>query len=362
MGKIYVNDKVMERYLKTGDIDNSIRTEFYGEIQDKIKENESFKSMSPLNMVMYDAGITKDMEMQTLFNTATYTSGGVQSNEWLFPAWFESTIKEATYGVDVINSIVATTQGIDGNIVRSASINLKDEKNKNAIKKAKVAEGADIPTGKITLGESAITLWKYGRAIEMTYEVARRIKIDLFAKHINAIVTDLARQNVDAAVDVLVNGDGNTGTAATKLGVTSTANTVTSADIIDAMFEYNYVTGLNANVIIASKDMVKKFATMFYDTRLSSGAASNVTFSIPQLDLNNATVIMADVPKISSKDVILLSNRENSLIRYTENGSNIQEAQQFARNQTKLLTVTENSGYAINVIGANMYLEIKSAS
>ena len=102
MNKIVVNRDVMDIYLTGKSLNDSIRTVFDKEIQSRIAEDEKLKELSPLNMVMRDAGISKYSYMSDLMNTATYTSGGVDSNEWLFPAWLETTIREAAYGQNVI--------------------------------------------------------------------------------------------------------------------------------------------------------------------------------------------------------------------------------------------------------------------
>lgn len=359
---ICVNSKVIDKYKSGMSLNDSIAEVHAGEIQDKIKQNVAFEKMTPLQMVMHDAGINKYSTVGDIMDSAMYTSSGMDSNEWLFPAWVESTIREATYDQSIMSYLVTTSQGVDSNIVKAATLNMLSDVNKPNLKKARIAEGADLPLAKIVLGEQAITLWKHGRAIEMTYEAVRRIRIDLFTRHMNAIINDMAFQNLDLAVDVLVNGDGNTGSAATKLGTTGTAGTITNTEIVGFLMDYWFKNHYNADTIVTSLAMAKKIGAMFFDTNLSAGASAQVRFNMPQFqNTQNVTVLAADVPKIGGKDAIVLMNRANTLLRYTENGSNIQENQQFARNQTRLLTVSENSGYAIGVTGSNMYIEVLSA-
>lgn len=359
---ICVNSKVIEKYKSGMSLNDSIAEVHAGEIQDKIKQNAAFEKMTPLQMVMHDAGINKYSTVGDIMDSAMYTSSGMDSNEWLFPAWVESTIREATYDQSIMNYLVTTSQGVDSNIVKSATLNMLSDVNKPNLKKARVAEGADLPLAKIVMGEQAITLWKHGRAIEMTYEAVRRMKIDLFTRHMNAIINDMAFQNLDLAVDVLANGDGNTGSAAEKIGTTATAGSITNDELIGFLMDYWFKNHYNANTIVTSLDIAKQIGAMFFDTNLSSGASAQVRFNMPQFQSNeNVTVLAANLPKIGGKESIVLMNRENTLIRYTENGSNIQENQQFARNQTRLLTVSENSGYAIGVAGSNMYIEVGNA-
>ena len=46
----------------------------------------------------------------------------------------------------------------------------------------RVGQGDDLPTARITGSDETIRLLKYGRAIEMSYEVTREMPIDLLQK------------------------------------------------------------------------------------------------------------------------------------------------------------------------------------
>lgn len=352
---ITVNNKVIDLYMQGKSLDDAIRSVHEDEIQDLISKNERLKELKPLNLVMRDAGINKYSTVGELMNTA-YTSGGMESNEWLFPAFVETTIREAIYADDILSYLCNTTIGVDSNIVKSASLDLLSEKNKRSVKKMRIAEGADLPTAKISIGEKAINLWKHGRAIEMTYETVRRMRIDLFTKQMGAIVKDITFQNFDAAVDVLVNGDGNAN-AASKIATLDNLAALTGESLASAMIDYWFENHYIANTLTMNKEKFKKLVGMTFDSSLTPGATARLSFNIPQIGAQTVTILCGDVPQIGSKDVILMSNKDMSLIRYEENGSNIQENQSFARNQTNLLTVSENSGYAINTVGSNRFIE-----
>lgn len=357
--KIFVNNKVADKYMSGMTLNEAIRDEFAEQIMERSKDNQVLAKMTPLQIVMHDAGITGASKVGQIMDTA-YTSGGLETNEWLFPAWVETTLRETALGQNIISYLCNTTIPVDTNIIKSPMLDLTSDKNKKALKMARIAEGADLPTGKIVIGEKAVSLWKHGRAIEMTYESVRRMRIDLFMKQLNAIINDVTFQNVDDATETLVNGDGNDN-AATKLATTATAGKITADEIIDALTEYWFEKHFVADTLIAPKSIFKQIKKFNYDINLAEGASATVRFNTPQLQQNNVTLLTSNVPQIGGKDVILVFNRDNTLVRYEENGSNIQENQNFARNQTRLLTVSENSGYAINTLGANTYIEIKAS-
>lgn len=359
MSKLFVTKSVIDKYMSGMTLNEAIQDEYAEQIMERTKDNAILAKMTPLQIVMHDAGITRNSKVEQIMNTA-YTSGGMETNEWLFPAWVETTLRETALGQNIISYLCDTTIPVDTNVIKSPMLDLTSAKNKPALKMARVAEGADLPTGKIVIGEKAVSLYKHGRAIEMTYESMRRMRIDLFLRQLNAIINDVTFQNVDDATETLVNGDGNDN-AATKLGTTGTAGTITAAEIIGFLTDYWFDKHFAADTLIAPKNLFKTIKGFSYDINLQEGASATVRFNTPQLQQGEVTLLTSNVPQISGKDVILVYNRANTLVRYEENGSNIQENQNFARNQTRLLTVSENSGYAINTLGANTYIEIKAS-
>lgn len=357
---ICVNEAVFDEYRAGSTLNEAILKVHNAAIQERCEKDDKFAQLSPIAMVMADAGLTNRSQLGEMMNAA-YTSGGTDVNTWLFPAWVETTLRQKVYETDYLPFVCTTRIGVDGNVVQSPMLNLLDEKNKKAIKKARIAELADIPTGKITMGDKAITLWKRGRAISLSYEVARRMRIDLVALQFRAIAGDLAHQNLEAAIDVAANGDGNTASAPISVGTTTGAKAITAKDITNALFSYSDANHFNADVIVVPKAYLPTFAEMSFDQNLVPGISNQVKLNIPQIDAQNVTIIGSDEAQVNGKDAMLLLNKDLTLIRYEENGSNIQEMDNFIRNQSKLMTTTENAGYSISIAGSNMYMEIKQS-
>lgn len=363
MAKICINNDVFDKY-RAGSTLNEAILEVHNElIAERCEANQNFAKLSPLAMVMYDANLNKKStidDMRAVQNSA-YISGGTDINTWLFPAWVETTLRESMYATDLLPYICTSRIGVDGNVVQTAMLNLLNEGNKKAVKKARVAELADIPTGKITIGEKALTLWKRGRALTFSYEAARRMQIDIMAKHLQSIAADLAQQNVDAAIDVIANGDGNSGSAPISMGTTAATGSITKKDVITALYEYYKANKYAADVIVVPEKYLFDFADFAYDTNVVPGISQQITLNIPQIAVQNATVIYSADAQVNGKDALLFFNRDRTLIRYEENGSNIQEMDNFIRNQSKLMTTSENSAFALSMAGSNMYMEIKQS-
>ena len=110
--------------------------------------------------------------------------------------------------------LVARTRTIQTESFRA--LYLTDTASKTEARMSRVEEGAEIPVATFYTGENASVVRKYGRRLRYTYEQMRRMNIDLVQWGINYVAAVAARDKEDDAIDIIVNGDGNSGTAATS--------------------------------------------------------------------------------------------------------------------------------------------------
>ena len=103
-------------------------------------------------MAMIDAGITGNSFVKDMFTTG--------SDEFLFPAFWESKLRESLLATDIMQYIVNGEIGTTSTIMKNATLDLLSTANKPNVKKLRVAEGADLPLAKITTGSGAINLYK----------------------------------------------------------------------------------------------------------------------------------------------------------------------------------------------------------
>lgn len=116
-----------------------------------------------------------------------------------------------------LSEIVAITTPIDSGVYKA--FYLTDDQDERRMRR--VAEGAEVPTAKLTGGDHSINVKKYGRRLLGTYEVFRRMRIDRFALHVALLATQAEVDKVKTGIDVLINGDGNTSTAATNYNIST---------------------------------------------------------------------------------------------------------------------------------------------
>ena len=75
-----------------------------------------------------------------------------------------------------------------------------------------LAEGGAIPESSITYGDRVVRLDKRGRGVIASYEVVRRMSMDMLRVHLERIGERLGRDLDARLVQVLVEGDGSSGT------------------------------------------------------------------------------------------------------------------------------------------------------
>lgn len=337
--KIIVTDKVIEKALSSNlSVNEVLAKEYEGDIADKRKSNPAFEKMSPIKMAMFDAGIDGTSIIKQ-FNT----SG---AGEWLLPAFIDTRLRESVGGSDMLSYVVNSTVGVDGLSVVAASLDLvNDESNKKNIMKSRVAEGSDLPLAVIKLGEQALTMYKHGRAVQATYEALQYMRVDLFSKTIDAIANDVAKQQLGNAINVLVNGDGNSNKAAEI--ETAAANTITYDDILNVMTTFHDKSGLPITTVIAGKKFFDQIFKMTFDTDKMAGADYRFAISTPQFSAQNVNLIYDNrVPQSGGKDIAIFLNSDMALVKYVANGSNIREMANNIRNQTRLGTISEISAFS----------------
>lgn len=164
----------------------------------------------------------------------------------LFPEYVSRAVKQGIESSDVLSSLIATTTNIDGLDYRTISADTGD-KDKSLMA---VNEGSFIPETTISTKENLVKLYKRGRMLSCSYEAIKFQRLDLFTITLKQIGAAIARSQMNDAINVLINGDGNNNAAA-KLPAAS--GTVSYDDLLSlwlSLYPYQMTT------LIASPELV----------------------------------------------------------------------------------------------------------
>lgn len=170
----------------------------------------------------------------------------------LFPEYISRSVAQGIENSSILDSIVATTTKIDALDYRSVTT-VNDNKNAEP---SLIAEGAFIPETKIVTKNKLVTLNKCGRLLSASYEAIRFQKLDLFAVALKQIGAGIARAQIAQAIDVLINGDGNSNSSPE---LDTEESFISYVDLINL---WNELAPYNLTTIIASPDIVTYLLTL----------------------------------------------------------------------------------------------------
>lgn len=339
--KLVITEDIASEAISSGRLINDVLYDKYQEeIEERRKANPTASNISPMKMVLADHGIKGSTKIKDIITT----SG---AGEWLLPTYIDQRLREKVLGDDLLNYIVSSTSNVDSQAVMTVSLDLTDGKNKKAVERARVAEGADIPVAELKLGQKSIVLTKKGKAVEATYEALSFMRLDMLAKTLDAIAASVSYFEFGEAINTLVKGDGNDN-ALTPTLTTADTGVITQDEILDAIMNFKQATGAQIPVttIVTGPKFAKQLFKMFYSTEAGRGVAG-LQFAMPQFANGTINVIYDErVPQIGGKDSIILLNRDFALNKYVANGSQIREMATNIRNQTRLGTISEISGFS----------------
>lgn len=246
-----------------------------------------------------------------------------------------------------LSELIAGSTAISGEDYRSLYMTY----DATALRMFRVGESAEIPIATLTTSTRNIRLRKYGRGLRASYEQLRRMRIDKMAWWIRWQALQSEVDKVAAALDIIVNGDGNNGTAATNYNLSTLDSTATLNELtLQAWlaFRMKFV----QPYVLTTALMTEAVALQLI--MLNAGTAN-----IPLVNLNLAGVGFGLTPINSTGDnvrygwtadapanTIVGLDKRFALEQVTEIGSEIQETERFITNQTEVMVMTENSAFA----------------
>lgn len=167
----------------------------------------------------------------------------------LFPEFVKRCVLQGMQSASVLSEVIASNTKINTLDYRP----LASLTSEQAQSFPKVLEGAEIPSTEIKLQDNLIKLHKRGRMLVSSYEAIKFERLDLFAVTLRQIGAYIAKSQLDDAIDVLINGDGNSNPA--EVINVKTAGSITYDDLITLWGEFG---PYEMNRLIVSPDVMQK--------------------------------------------------------------------------------------------------------
>jgi len=178
----------------------------------------------------------------------------------LFPAFIETAIRKGIEENSIINKLVATTTNISGSDTYKTAVWEHDEE---GARLQRVAQGAPMPRTKIRLGDKEITVFRYGRVLDATYQAIRNQKLNVYSLQLQQFGAQLALDEVLAAIEVLINGDGGVSGADTFDLAGDLGGTAGKIDYKRFVrFKNQFKQAYKPNIFLAKEDLFTDIITL----------------------------------------------------------------------------------------------------
>lgn len=232
------------------------------------------------------------------------------------------------------------------------------------LRQFRIGESADIPIAVLTDSERTITLKKFGRGLSASYEQLRRLRVDKLAMYIQVAAVQSEVDKVAAGLNILVNGDGNTGTAPTThdlttLDAAAVAGTLTIKGWLAFKLKF-------AQPYVITGALMQE-AVLLQLMLLNMGSGNVPLVHLPPMLGSSLALInqVADSVRVGHTSEapalqIVGFDRRFAMEHVTEIGGTISETERFITNQTQIMTMTEVSGFAIMDGNATLILDVNA--
>jgi len=166
----------------------------------------------------------------------------------LFPEFVNRTIRAGQQMMTYLADVVAVRTKIDDNSYRTLYMSDAEAGSVAADRELKrVGEFGDLPRVKIRTAEHTLTIVKYGRYLEASYEALRRKKANVVAVFLQALGLQIEKDKFKEAMRVIINGDGNSNAA--NIISCTTPGTLAYDDLLKMLMAF-YGSGYQLNTMI----------------------------------------------------------------------------------------------------------------
>lgn len=245
----------------------------------------------------------------------------------LFPEYISRAVRQGMEETNILPDITATVTDFDGMDYRSISSVPEDEK-----KLRRVEPGTKIPATTIKLQENLVRLHKRGRVLVASYETVRRRNLDLFSVTLRQIGAHINRMQLEDAIDVILNGDGNANPAGIK--------SVSSLDYNALVDFWNTFDPYRMNTLLAGADTAAVLLKLSQMQDANAGLNFHGTGSM-------ITPLGAKLLKTSAMSQnTLIGLDKNYALEMVQSGGVCVEYDKLIDRQLERAAITVTSGFA----------------
>lgn len=249
----------------------------------------------------------------------------------LFPEYVSRAVKQGIKSNDLLNDIVAVKTVINGMDYRSVASSPSDDE--KSLKP--VLEGASLPQTNVRTSENLVKLIKRGRMLVASYEAIKYQRLDLFTVTLRQIGAHIAREQIKDAVDVIINGDGNSNPAGTISAAVS--GSVSYADLINL---WASLAPYELNTLLAPTDVMQKLLAL---TEMRD-AQAGLTFQGTGKMITPLGAKLIHIPSMPSSKIVGMD--KNCALEMVQSGDITLDADKLIDRQLERASISCTAGFA----------------
>ena len=269
-----------------------------------------------------------------------------QESSVLFPEFVSRAVRTGFEDFSKLKTILASRVKIDDNTYKSIYMDDSVLSASNTAL-AVVGEGAGLPKIELLTAEHTVTINKYGRYLQATYEAIRRKRTSVVSIFLRSIGVQIQRDKFSDAVGVLIDGDGNSN-AATGIN-TDVSATLDYDDLVNFVLSF---APYSMNVMVCNKSAARKLLNVsdVADPAVSGGFQTTGE----KIRLFGAELIVDE--SVPNNKIIGL-DRRFALQEVNETGV-LTESERLIRRQIEGTAISEVAGFAKVITSASKVLNL----
>ena len=310
---------------------------------------------------------SNDFERGILLQAASNTFQTFTGTRALFPEIVDDMLKAKTRleVAENIASIVSQSRTIDG----SEMITTYSEDDADQRKTYTVSELGRVPMRSVRTTQNIVGLGKRGSGIEISYEFARRASLDLLMPFAARILRDAELSKVEAATNILINGDGVNAAAqvinfSTFAGSVQTEISATNYKALSKFLMARSKAGYPVDTLVVNYDMYADLMFLYAPTisgngsvPMAMGAMGAPVINTRVSALNGLNLNIALSSAVPAGKVICMAKNE-CIEELIEANSNISESERSILDQSIKYVKTETTGYKLAIPEARVVLDV----
>jgi hypothetical protein len=221
------------------------------------------------------------------------------------------------------------------------------------VRMLRVAELTELPAATLTESSRAIRLSKFGRKLVASYELLRRTQLDDLQEHIRQLAIQTEVDQVTAAVDVMINGDGNAGTSGVVYNLTTLDPATTSGNLTLLAwlaFRLKWANPYGPTAVLGRAAEMLKVLTLTLgnaNTLTTSAGLASIQQELRPMNNRLADGLLYGITDDAPANRLVGFDGRFAVERVVETGSEIAEVDRFITRQAEEMTFSFNEGYAV---------------